>query len=76
MQNVQQKNPYINFGAAKDINLKYIMRNRSYLLPARVQDAVSDILERGGGGMPLNELHTIKQYNERNYAPLMQAGTL
>ena len=53
MQNIQQKNPYINFGAAKDINLRYIMRNRSYLLPARVQEGVSDILERGGGGIAL-----------------------
>ena len=52
MQNIQQKNPYINFGAAKDINLRYIMRNRSYLLPARVQEAVSDILQRGGGDCP------------------------
>ena len=75
MQNVQQKNPYINFGAAKDINLKYIMRNRSYLLPARVQDAVSDILERGGG-LPLKELPTLKEVHERTYAPLMQAGSL
>ena len=52
------------------------MRNRSYLLPARVQEAVSDILERGGGGLPLKELPTLKEVHERTYAPLMQAESL
>lgn len=76
MQNVQQKNPYINFGAAKDINLRYIMRNRSHLLPLRVKDAVTDILERGGEELPLGELPTLKEVHTEQYAPLMRAATL
>jgi len=72
MQNVQQVNSNISFGAAKDINLRYIMRNRSHLLPARVKDAVTDILERGGAG----ELPTLKEVHTEQYAALMSATTL
>ena len=32
----------MNFGAAKDINLRYIMEKRSHLLPPRMWSAVSE----------------------------------
>lgn len=62
----------MNFGAAKDVNLYYIMRRRSHLLPKRIFDEVSKVVEEGSEG----GLETLKELHTRVYKPLMDAKTL
>lgn len=75
MQSIQYGNPYIKFGAAKDINLRYVFKHRSHLLPARVRDAVEMILQETKE-QPLNTLPTLREVHLQAYAPLMKAETL
>ncbi len=65
----------MNFGAAKDINLRYIMEKRSHLLPPRMWSAVSEVLKKNEG-VPTEKLPTLKEVHTEVYAPLMQCKTL
>lgn len=58
----------VNFGAAKDINLKYILRNRSHLLPLRMRVEAEKAATM--------EMPTLKELHERIYKPLMECPTL
>lgn len=60
--------PKCNFGAAKDINLKYILKNRSHLLPERMRVEVEKAAT--------TEMPTLKELHERVYKPLMESETL
>ena len=75
MQSIHSSNPSITFGAAKDINLRYIMKNRSHLLPVRVRGAVENILSETEG-QPLSVLPTLREVHQQTYAPLMSTETL
>ena len=39
-----------NFGSAEDIDLDYILKNRMYLLPKRMQEAVINEVKKGNSG--------------------------
>lgn len=59
-----------SFGAAKDITLKYVFDNRLRLLPQRMRNVVSNVLQKNKEQPTLRELHL------RTYAPLLECGTL
>lgn len=53
-----------NFGAADDINLNYIAKNRMHVLPKRMQDAVTNELKKGNPeNISLRDLH-LKTYSK------------
>ncbi|MCM1010049.1 MAG: hypothetical protein NC390_04105 [Fusobacterium sp.] len=58
----------VNFGAAKDINLKYILENRAHLLPKRMRVEAEKAAK--------TEMPTLKDLHERVYKPLMDSKTL
>lgn len=66
--NTRKAPQQMNFGAAKDINLRYILQNRSHLLPERMKVEAEKAVTTG---MP-----TLKELHERIYKPLMACPTL
>src|SRR5574344_1744413 len=62
---------HVNFKGARDINLKYIYKNRMNLLPTRMQQKVKDIVEKGGDCFQsLRDLHI------NTYSQLSECKTL
>ncbi len=75
MQSIQHRNSNINFGAAKDINLRYILEKRAHLLPERILTNVQNIVERTQG-MSIECLPTLKEVHNDTFRPLMSAESL
>lgn len=69
-------NPQSRFGSpsfqgARDINLKYIYNNRLRLLPQRIRQKVTNVVENNGNIYePLRDIHL------KTYAPLLECKTL
>lgn len=59
------------FEGRKIIDLNYVIKNRSELLPKRVCDKVNEIINSDSGKMP-----TLKQVHSEIYEPLMKCQTL
>ena len=60
-----------NFGAAKDINLKYIYNEHFDLLPKRIQTAVAELVKAGKF-----DFITLLDLHKEKYAPLLDCKTL
>ncbi len=65
----------VSFGAAKDLNLRYIMQKREHLLPKSVKNVVEAELARAQG-QNISMLPTLKEVHNIVYAPLFSAKTL
>lgn len=61
----------ISFAGGKVIDLSYVLKNRSHLLPTRVLEKVQEIVSSKPQKMP-----TLKEVHEKIYAPLLQCQTL
>ena len=71
LYNVATTAPVKNFGAAKDVNLKYIYQTHFNSLPKRIQTAVQEHVKSGKyDDITLYDLHKEK------YAPLLDCKTL
>lgn len=60
-----------SFGAAKDINLKYIYQNHYDVLPKRIQDSVKELVQAGK-----HDSTTLYDLHKEKYAPLLECKTL
>lgn len=63
----------VDFGAAKDINLRYILRNHSHLLPERMNAAADSFVVKTES---MDCLPTLKDLHEMVYSGLMSAPSL
>ena len=61
----------ISFEGGKLIDLNYVLKNRSHLLPDRVLERVKEIVASKPSEMP-----TLKQVHQEIYQPLLQCKTL
>lgn len=61
----------ISFAGRKVIDLSYVLKNRSHLLPERVLEKVQEIVVSKPQKMP-----TLKEVHEKIYAPLLECKTL
>lgn len=66
-----KKQKDINFGAAKDINLRYIMTKHEKLLPERISLVIKEVLSEN-----LTELPTLRELHDKTYKGLYDAETL
>lgn len=60
-----------SFGAAKDVNLKYINRVHYDILPKRIQSAVKELVQAGK-----YDSTTLYDLHKEKYAPLLDCKTL
>ncbi len=73
-QHIQKQQNHVFFGAAKDLHLKYILKKRAHLLPERILEKVTEIVNSHNGSVI--ELPTLKRVHDEEYAQLMKADTL
>lgn len=74
--NYYNQNQDVSFGAAKDINLRYIWRERRHLLPDRMVKAVDEALTSAGSKASNSELPTLRALHDKTYKGLFGAKTL
>lgn len=68
-RNINNSKP--SFQAARDINLKYIYDKRLRLLPQRMRQKVSSVVENNG-----NIYESLRDIHLKTYAPLLECKTL